>query len=173
MSNQVQVGNIVAASLGSAIGMAGQPTVSINVLGNITTGSLTPQVSDDDVNWFDVVILAADGSDISSVLVPGLYRGDVNGFQNFRLQPTSDFVGAYCTVQYFAYPTPLLTKIVNATDLSLLAPTWVAGTYPANSVVLYSGSFWSNTTSTSGVPGVSGWNNYATIGDLITFILSS
>jgi hypothetical protein len=150
----------------------GQRTINVSIIGTISAGYLTPQVSSDGIFWESIDTIAQNIPSEITLNQAGTYIIDVDGWAQFQLVASADF-SASCTTQYFILPYPILTKIINPISISSIAPNWVAGTYAANSIVIYNGTFWSNTLSTSGVPGVSGWNNYTTLADLLTFILSN
>ncbi len=171
MSNQVIRSRVVFGDSNFSFGISGLPTVSVNVVGTISAGSYTPQISNDDQNWYDVTVYNPAGDAVTSVTVSGTYRTDVNGYELFRLHPSSDFAGSPA-VQYFGYPTPMISLLSEAPlNNDLLALAWQAGTYVANSLVLHGGTFWIADTSTSAEPGVADWTSYATLGAALTYIL--
>ena len=150
----------------------GQSVINIAITGTISAGSLMPQVSNDGVFWQPMDTINQNSPSAISINSAGTYIATVSGWTQFRLLPSSDF-SASCTTQYSVLPDLIVTEIVNPISISSIAPNWAAGTYAANSIVIYNGTFWSNTLSTSGVPGVSGWNNYTTLAAILTFILSN
>lgn len=84
-------------------GVSSYPMVSFQVVGTITSGNYTPQVSDDGDAWFPITATAADGTVLSTINAAGLYRCDVNGYQVWRLSPSSGIV-ANCFVKSTASP---------------------------------------------------------------------
>ena len=172
MSNQMQKSQVYQDGKTGDMGLNGQPTVSVNIQGVIASGSLIPQVSLDGDNWYNISMSDNAGNVVSSIIAAGIFRADVNGYVGFRLIGSS-LVTTNLTIQYFTFPEPMLTEITSEADMALIASDWVAGTYPANSVVIYSGAIWSNNASTSGVPGVAGWNQYTNLAALITYILTN
>ncbi len=87
-------------------GVSGYPTVSFKIVGTITTGNYTPQVSDDGDAWYPITAQAADGTVLNTVNAAGLYRCDVNGYQVWRLNPSAGIV-ANCSVSSVASPMAL------------------------------------------------------------------
>jgi hypothetical protein len=89
-----------------AFGMGGYAAVSFQIVGTISAGSYTPQVSDDGATWISVSCYTSDNALVSTVTAAGMYRVDVNGYQVFRLLPSGDFSGN-CAVSSFAAAQPL------------------------------------------------------------------
>jgi hypothetical protein len=174
MSNQVQRSELKYGDTDYVFGMSGQPTVSVNVLGTISVGDYTPQVSNDNQTWYDISVYNAAGDEVTAVTVAGLYRADVNGYELFRLHPSTDFDGDDVSLQYFAYPTPMISQLSEApVNNDLLAAAWQAGTYDANEVVMHGGKFWVADTSTTDEPGpATDWTSYDSIGEILTVILN-
>lgn len=173
MSNQVLVSPISQGNSASSFGLSGLPTVSVNVRGTISGGNYVPQVSNDGVAWEDIQMFGTDGVAFSVISVAGIYRADVNGYQAFRLHASGGFAGTP-TVQYFGYPTPMMSLLTEGlVNNALIAPSWQAGTYDANSVVFHDGSFWVADVSTSDEPGpATDWTEYTTLAALFTYILN-
>ena len=67
----------------------GFPTISFQIVGTFTSGSYTPQVSNDGETWISMSAISIANALVSSVTLVGMYRADVNGYQCFRLSPTS------------------------------------------------------------------------------------
>jgi hypothetical protein len=70
-------------------GLSGYPTVSFQIVGTFTSGSYTPQVSNDGEAWGDISAISLDGTAAATVSAVGMYRCDVSGFQIWRLNPSS------------------------------------------------------------------------------------
>lgn len=155
-------------------GMAGYPTVCVTIAGTISAGNFQAQAygAGDSPAPVNIPAIAPDGSIVSTIGAAGTYRFDVNGYNAFELVPSNDFSGNAVVVSSVASPSPMFTQTISEADMALIASDWVAGTYAANSVVIYSGAIWSNNVSTSGTPGVSGWNQYTNLAALITYILT-
>lgn len=173
MSNLVQRSNIVYGGSDSAFGLSGQPTVSVNVTGTVSVGDYTPQVSNDNQTWYDVTVYNNAGDAVTAVSVAGIYRTDVNGYEMFRLHPSTDFAGA-TALQYFAYATPMISLLSEApVNNDLLALAWQAGTYAANEVVMHGGKFWIADVSTTDEPGpATDWTSYDSIGEVLTALFN-
>lgn len=83
-------GNPIAGGDTPVFGLGGYPTVSIQVIGTLSSGSYTPQVSNDGgQTWGDIQVVSAGGTAASTIDAVGLYRIDANGFQALRLNPSS------------------------------------------------------------------------------------
>lgn len=85
-------------------GIAGWPTVAIQVVGSVT-GTYTPQATLDGITWVNVPVITTAYTRAATITAAGLYRADVNGYQVFRLS-TSDASGAH-QVYMFAAMEPV------------------------------------------------------------------
>jgi hypothetical protein len=75
---------------GSAVQFSvGTPTLSFQIVGALSSGSYQGQISNDGSTWVNVGVYTSDNALVSTVTAAGMYRVDVNGYQNFRLAPSS------------------------------------------------------------------------------------
>lgn len=69
--------------------ISGFATASFQIIGTFTSGTFTPQVSNNGVDWVTTVAYAADGTKKTTITADGMYRIDVNGYAQVKLTAAS------------------------------------------------------------------------------------
>ena len=105
-SNLANQNNPTLNGLVHTFGLSGYPTVTFQIEGTFSAGNYTPQVSNDATVWGNIPAVKSDGTSSATVNAAGLYRCDVNGYQLWRLNPSSD-IAAVCSVISIASPLAL------------------------------------------------------------------
>jgi hypothetical protein len=110
-SNLINPANPTIGAVDHSWSVPGFPTIGFQVTGTISTGSWTPQASIDGQTYADITCLNVSGLEVASITASGLYRCDVNGYQNFRLLAGGTLAGTGLAISSVASPTPLTTRL--------------------------------------------------------------
>lgn len=77
-----------AANTLITIGM-GTPTLVLQVVGTLSSGSYQAAVSLDGQTFVDISVYKSDNTLAATITAVGIYKVDMNGYQVFRLTPSS------------------------------------------------------------------------------------
>lgn len=70
-------------------------TLSIQVIGTLSAGAYTLEVSNDGQTWVGVPVFSTEFANLPTISETGIYRADINAYQAIRLSSSGSVAGGH------------------------------------------------------------------------------